>query len=204
MMKKLIPFLLCLLLLSFSVQAQNTLKTGLSYAKFGADGQQGVSYYTEYNHQLSPILSLAPSIQMAYGTKGQDFPYYLLNKFAAGLDFNLYYTPIHLGKAMVRFGIGPSLRYFSGRNSSLFYISNRDPNNYDGWGSLGPDGSYYVPYFFPYDRFKTSYIGIGYSGIIETELNLSTHWIGGLRAAYQGYSSRDNIITVGFNVGYRF
>lgn len=199
-MKKPLSFLLFFLLSNLFVQAQNTLITGLTYVNFGKDGQRGVGYYTEYNHALNPAFSLAPSIQMAYGTKGQEFPYYLLNKFTTGLDLNLFYTPIHLGKAGIRIGIGPSLRYFSGRDRSYFGIS----DNYSGISGLGPDGTYWVPYFYPNDRLKPNYFSIGYSGVIEGNLNLSSHWQSGLRASYQNYESHEYILTVGLNMGYHF
>ena len=199
-MKKHLLLLFLFVLYNRSVQAQNTLKTGLAYTQFGKDRQNGIGYFTEYNHQLSRVLSLAPSLQMAYGTKGQEFPYYLLNKFAAGLDLTLFYTPIHFGKIVVKLGAGPSLRYFSGRDQSYYEIS----TNGSGITNLGPDGLYWVPFFNPIERLKPHYVTIGYSGVLEGAINLSSHWQSAIRFTYQGYSSRDYITAVGLNMGYLF
>jgi hypothetical protein len=180
--------------------AQSNIKVGLTYVKFNVDGQQGGEFYMEYNKNLTKAISIAPSFHINYAIKGRDFPYYLINKFSTGIDINLFFAPIRSKQGIIKIGLGPSGRFISGRNRSYYGIS----ENYSGISGLGPDGSYWVPYFFPNDRLRPTYVAIGYSGIIEGELNLSTRIVSGIRFSYQQYSSSERITSTGISIGYRF
>ncbi len=200
-MKKLLILLLAFVFLSATKGlSQNAVKGGLYYTRFNIDGQTGVGCYAEYSKYVSNLLFIAPSFQMAYGTKGVDFPYYLINKFSTGIDINFFLIPVRSSWGSLKIGVGPSGRFFSGRNLSAFTVT----TNGSGFGNLGPDGKYYVPYFFPNDRINPNYAAIGYSAIIEAELKLTSYWMTGVRVSHQGYSSKDKITTFGANLSYHF
>lgn len=189
-------------LCTVSAQTPNTrnLKAGLSYVLFGSGDLSGLEYYNEYNHRLSPYVTLAPSLHVGYGAKSS--PVYDADeiRFAKGsvaVDLNLYVSPMVFEKTKIRFGIGPSLRL----------VSDSHPNGYGIYTAAAlntklPPNTPYV--FEPFGYAKPlHYLTVGYTAVAEFELMVSARWLAGVRASFQGYA-RETVAAVGLNAGYRF
>lgn len=179
---------------------RNSIKTGVLYSSFGLGDLKGISYYNEYNRRLGQYISFSPSVNVGFGSvkkvvSTNDIANGIrFNKASAGVDFNFFVLPVESERFNVRLGAGPSFRYFSDSYPSNYSIYSL-PNL--------PSGTPYVinPFTYPRDQ---NYLAAGYSLVVDGEVNLSDHWIIGVRGSYQGYTSKETILSVGINTGYRF
>ncbi len=206
-MKNLLRFTAVILIATTYSMAQSNIKVGVSYAKFSKGDQPGISYFTEYSSRINHRFSIAPSLQVAYGSGGSEFPYYLINKLSAGLDINLFMSLLDSDRFKIRLGTGPTFRYFAGRDQSYYYIGStggvNGGNNVTTICNLG-DGSYCVPLFLPKNPMNLNYLTVGYTVNLEGDVIVSSHYSLGMRISFQGYKSGDNIYNIGVSASRRF
>lgn len=197
-MKKLI-LVLTLLTNSYLALGQNNdrnrVKAGITYILFGSGDLSGLNYYNEYNRRLNRFLTFAPSLHVGYGS--QDSGYLRSTKASFSLDPNLYFSPMRFERSKIRLGIGPSLRFLSDSHPNGYgaYFRGAIPN-------LPPDFEYVLAPL-SYAR-PMNYWTIGYTVVLEGEVNVSSRWNTGIRASFQNYKSGETAATLGLNVGYRF
>lgn len=198
-MKKL-NFLLVFLLVSsaaFSqVPARNSVKAGFTYILFGSGDLSGFNYYNEYNHSINRFLTVAPSFHFGYGSK--DGLYLRSTKASFSLDPNLFFSPFRFESSKIRVGIGPSLRF----------LSDSHPTGGSGVYSQGailglPPELPYVIAPLGYSR-PLNYWTVGYTIVLEGELNITPRWNAGVRTSFQNYDSGETAANAGLNIGYRF
>ncbi|WP_345244919.1 hypothetical protein [Nibrella saemangeumensis] len=183
---------------------RNSVNVGLSYMHFRNDNFKGISYYNEYNRRLNDSFTLSPSMQVGFATGKIAFGYVRSTVATIAMDANVFFSPIRAGGSKLRFGGGPSLRFFSDSRSEGYIVF----RNYDDLNikqGLFP----YVLSPIIYTR-PNNYLTIGYSVVAEAEFNLSTRWLIGIKATYQSYRipwgavRKELIYSVGINLGYRF
>lgn len=179
---------------------KSSVRAGVLYTSFGLGDLKGLSYYNEYNRQLSHYVSFSPSVQVGFGSvkkvvstndlaNGVRF-----NKASIGADLNFFVLPVQSERFNVRLGAGPSFRYFSDSYPSSYSIYSLP--------SLPPGTPYVIsPFTYPRDQ---NYLAAGYNLVVDGEVNLSDHWLIGVRGSYQGYTSKETVLSVGINTGYRF
>lgn len=197
-MKK--PILVLLLLMSnhFALcqgSVRNSVKVGVTYILFGSGDLSGVNYYNEYNRSLNRFLTFAPSLHVGYGSK--DTGYLRYTKASFSLDPNIFFSPMRFERGKIRLGVGPSLRF----------LSDSHPNGYGIYFQGGlpglPPGLDYVIEPLRYAR-PLNYWTIGYTVVLEGEVNVSPRWNTGIRASFQNYESGETAANLGLNIGYRF
>ena len=188
-----------LLAVGHSVSAQKfaaqSVKAGVSYILFGAGDMRGVNYYNEYNRRLTRHVTFGPSFHLGYGSL--DAGYIRFTKASFALDPNLYFSPMRFERSKVRLGVGPSLRF----------LSDSHPNGYGVYfrGALPaiPPSMDYLLSPLRYER-SLNYWTLGYTAVLEAEINVDIRWVLGARASFQSYMSGETAATLGVNIGYKF
>jgi hypothetical protein len=205
-MKKLILILVLLANCHLAVSQdgmRSSVKAGVTYILFGSGDLSGLNYYNEYNRSINRFLTFAPSLHIGYGSKSSLISSsgmtegLRFTKASVALDANLFFSPMRFERSKVRLGIGPSLRFLSDSHPSSFGVSYRGPTP-----NL-PPGNDYVLNPFVYNN-PQNYLTVGYTVILEGELNVGPRWIAGARASFQNYASGETAANIGLNVGYRF
>jgi hypothetical protein len=197
-MKKLI-LVLALLLHSYwgvcQMSTRHSIKAGITRVLFGSGDLAGYNYYNEYNRSLNRYLTFAPSLHVGYGSG--DSGYLRFTKASFSLDPNFFVSPMRFDRSKVRLGVGPSLRFISDSHPNGYgiYFRGAIPN-------LPPSFDYVIGPM-TYSR-PLNYWTIGYTVVLEGELNVSPRWNTGVRASFQNYTSGETVANIGFNVGYRF
>lgn len=188
MKKPLIAFALLFVSIFCFSQDRNSLKAGFTYTIFGSGDMRGINYYNEYNHRINRFLTLAPSFHAGYGSMNAGYLRFTKASFA--IDPNLFFSPMRFENSKIRLGIGPSLRFLSDSNPTGHGIS------------LTPNSDYVInPLNYAH---PLNYWTIGYTVVLEGEINLSARWNTGIRTSFQNYVSGETVANVGFSVGYRF
>ncbi|QHW00660.1 hypothetical protein [Spirosoma endbachense] len=204
-MKKLV-FVLVLLANSHLAVCQgnirSSVKAGITYVLFGRGDRIGVNYYNEYNRSINRFLTFAPSLHVGYGSKVdrlmadgfyQEFRFV---KASFALDANLFVSPMRFERHKIRLGVGPSIRFLSESFPSSFGLRLVDSPGL-------PTGNQYALIPIAYQRPRNQWT-IGYTVVLEGELNVSPRWITGVRTSFQNYENGETVLNVGVNAGYRF
>ena len=193
-MKKTVTFLLILMNVCAFSQQKGTFKAGFNRCLYGSGDYRGFEYYNEYLFPLKPRITLAPSFHIGYGSNSvKDFDEPRLKTTSFGVDVMLYVSPWKFQKNKIQIGFGPSVRHFSdGSPNIMAYNVIQLPNSnfvYDG-------------YRFAYST-KPDYWRLGYSAVIDGELNITPKWVVGGRLSFSNYAY-DVISQFGLSVGHRF
>jgi hypothetical protein len=177
------------------IDTRSSVKAGLSYVLFGSGDLGGYNYYNEFNHSLNHFVTFAPSLHAGYGSG--EHRYLRFTKASFAIDPNVFVSPMRFNRSKVRLGVGPSLRFISDSHPNGYgiYFRGAIPN-------LPPDFDYVIGPM-TYAR-PLNYWTIGYTIVLEGELNITRRWNTGLRASFQNYTSGETVANIGFNVGYRF
>lgn len=174
---------------------QNSIKAGLTGVLFGSGDLRGVNYYNEYNRRLNRYLTFAPSLHVGYGAQDRD--YLRFTKASFSIDPNLFFSPMRFEKSKIRLGVGPSLRFLSDSHPSSYGVFHRVT-----FPSFPVDVEYLIsPLTYSH---PLNYWTIGYTVVLEAEINLAARWNTGVRASFQNYNSGETAANIGLNVGYRF
>jgi len=114
--------LLVLLSTVLSVSAQSSFKAGINTVFFGTGDLRGAELYNEYNHSLSPFVTLAPSLHAGYGASRSGNA-----KGSIATDVTFFFSPMRFQQSKVRLGVGPSLRFLTDQRLSAFPVEQPSP-----------------------------------------------------------------------------
>jgi len=187
---------LLLLLISFYAfsQQKNAFKVGFNRCIYGTGDYWGYEYYNEFLLPIKPRITFAPSFHIGYGSSSVSFadqPRFKTTSF--GIDGMIYVSPWKFQKSKVQIGVGPSLRHFSDGSPDIYIVRQTQL----------PNSSVILNnYTFNYET-KPNYLRLGYSAVIDGELNITPLWVVGGRLSFSNYTY-DVISQYGISFSRRF
>lgn len=175
-------------------QEKSTFKVGFNRCMYGSGDYRGYEYYNEFLLPIKPRVFFAPSFHIGYGSSNvtqADQPRFKTTSF--GIDGMIYVSPWKFQKSKIQIGAGPSLRYFSDGSPNIYTIRP---------AQLPNSSVVFNNYTFNYET-KPNYVRLGYSVVIDGELNVTPVWVIGGRISFSDYSY-DVISQYGFSFSRRF
>jgi hypothetical protein len=192
-MKKKLTLLFVVFPVWLFAQQQLVFKAGLNRSLYGSGDLQGIEYFNELLIPIASHFSVAPSFHIGSGSNNptDEFtPRFTTSSF--GLDALLYASPWKFNKSKLQFGVGPTVRHFSSGYPTT-WVSR--PTQF---------GNQVISvYNFYYSR-NPRYISVGYSLVLDGEVNLTPKWGIGSRLSFSNYRSGETIAQYGVTLLRRF